>query len=271
MAKRKKKNSGGGSALYIAGGTLLSLLAVAAVAGYFYLRLSSSSIALDEDSLCPKTGPESVTVVLLDVTDPVTEITSVDLRNEFQALVANVAPRSLIQVYSLTDKEGLLNLNFSGCNPGDSSTVSEWTNNPRMAQERWERGFAEPLKAISSGLTDGDSGKQSPIMAGIQRINVEVFGLPQHQNIPKTLVVASDMIEHTAAFSMYKGGPDYAAYEQSEARMKFRTPLSGVSVRVLEFQRPGLSFGPEEIATFWDQWIMSNMGSMTSFKRLQGM
>lgn len=270
MARRRRKKTGGGSALFIVGGTVLSLLSMAVIGGYFYLRSTASTVELDKASLCPKTGAETVTVVLLDVTDPISDITAVDLRNEFQQLVASVPPRGLIQVYSLTDQEGQLILNFSGCNPGDSSTVDEWTNNPRMAQQRWEEGFETPLRAISGNLSEGQAGKQSPIMAGIQRINVEVFGLPSYQSIPKTLVVASDMIEHTSLFSMYRNGPDFAAYEQSDARQKFRSPLAGVSLRILEFQRPGLNFSDEDIAAFWGQWVSSNMGNLVSFKRLQG-
>lgn len=270
MARRRRKKSDSSIGLVI-GGVVVSALSIVLIVTYIFLRnTAGNAVALDKESLCPVDGPKSVTAVLLDVTDPISDLTTLDLRNEFQNLVAGVPQGGLIQVYVLTDQEGKLIRTFSGCNPGDGTTVDEWTNNPRMAQERWESGFEKPLKDIANRLREGVAGEQSPIMAAIQRINVEAFGLPAHQSVPKTLLIASDMIEHTGAFSMYRDGASYQRFEGSEARQKFRSPLSGVSVRILEFQRPGLSFSDEGLADFWSQWVSSNMGELTSFKRLQG-
>ncbi|MBA4204514.1 hypothetical protein [Pannonibacter phragmitetus] len=269
MARRRKKKSNGSTGVIIAG-VAISVLSAALIGGFIYLRTTASTVALDRESLCPLTGPASVTAILLDVTDPISDVTALDLRNEFQILVAGVPQGGLIQVYALTDQEGRLVKTFSGCNPGDGSTVGEWTSNPRMVQARWEAGFEKPLRDLADRLREGNAGKQSPIMAAVQRINVEAFGLPEHQSVPKTLVVASDMIEHTASFSMYRDGADFVRYEGSEARQKFRSPLSGVVVRILEFQRPGMRFTDEDLARFWSQWVSSNMGELTSFKRLQG-
>lgn len=269
MARRRKKKSGESLGFMIAG-VAISVLSLGLIGGYIYLRSAATTVALDQDSLCPVKGPKSVTAILLDVTDPISDVTALDLRNEFQNLVSLVPQGGLIQVYALTDQEGQLQRTFSGCNPGDGSTVDEWTSNPRMVQARWETGFEKPLRELADRLREGTAGKQSPIMAAVQRINVEAFGLPEHQNVPKTLVVASDMIEHTASFSMYRDGASFDRFEGSEARQKFRSPLSGVAVRVLEFQRPGMAFTDEDLADFWSEWVASNMGELTSFKRLQG-
>lgn len=86
-------------------------------------------------------------------------------------------------------------------------------------------------------MGDGTSSKQSPIMAGIQRIVIETFTDAKLDGKPKRLIIASDMIEFTPAFSMYKSGADIKAFESSVARTKFRTPLDGVDVKLLFFQR----------------------------------
>lgn len=252
-------------------GILAILLCIAIVVGYLFLRTKAESqVALDKASLCPVDGPRSVTAVLLDVTDPISDATSLDLRNEFQEVVAKIPVGGLLQVYALTEDEGRLSQTFSGCNPGSGDTVDEWTSNPRLAQNRWEQGFQKPLQQLSGKLSEAASGRQSPIMAGIQRINLEAFGLPAYRDLPKTLIVASDMIEHTSAFSMYSAGASFSRFESSEARNRFRTPLDGINVRVLEFQRPSMKFSAEDLAGFWNQWVGSNAGTMTSFKRLQG-
>ncbi|TCP80830.1 hypothetical protein C8J31_11471 [Rhizobium sp. PP-CC-2G-626] len=267
--RRRRKNSG--SLVPVFGGIAVTILSVALIGFYVYLHNSAADqVAVDKKTLCPDNGPTSVTAVLLDVTDPIADVTALDLRNEFQDIVGTVPQGGLIQVYALTDKEGQLERTFSGCNPGDGSAVDGWTSNPRLAQERWEKGFQAPLEKISGSLREGVAGEQSPIMAATQRINVEAFGVPAHKGVPKTLVIASDMIEHTSAFSMYRTGVDFAKFEQSAARQKFRSPLSGVDVRILQFQRPGMKFTDEDLADFWRRWVDANSGDLTSFKRLQG-
>ncbi|CDZ30979.1 Hypothetical protein NGAL_HAMBI490_58520 [Neorhizobium galegae bv. officinalis] len=255
----------------IIGTTVLALLSIGIVGGYAVLRMrAGEQEPLDKATLCPLSGPRAITAILLDVTDPIADATATDLRNEFQAIVDQVPTGGLVQVYLLTEKEGELAVSFSGCNPGSGKDVDEWTNNPRLAQDRWERGFQKPLEELSKRLRDGKAGQQSPIMAGIQKINLEAFGLPKYQSLPRTLVVASDMVEHTAAFSIYRTGASYPKYEQSGAQAKFRTPLNGINVRVLEFQRPGLRFSDQELGNFWNSWVSNNSGTLGSFKRLQG-
>lgn len=272
MMARKKKGKSGNTFGLIAGAAACILLSFGIVGGYIYLRMRAGlAIPLDKASLCPVDGPRAITAVLLDVTDPISDATAADLRNEFQAIVNQVAVGGLLQVYTLTEKEGELTTTFSGCNPGNGDGVDEWTRNPRLEKDRWERGFKKPLEEISKRLRDSSAAQQSPIMAGIQRINLEAFGLPKYQALPKTLVIASDMVEHTPAYSMYRTGASYAKYRQSGADARFRTPLSRVDVRILEFQRPGLRFTDKALADFWNEWISENGGTMASFKRLQGL
>lgn len=56
----------------------------------------------------------------------------------------------------------------------------------QVVQQRWEKGFQKPLDNIAGKLDSGASGEFSPIMAGIQRINLEAFQ-PLPAGINKTL------------------------------------------------------------------------------------
>ncbi|WEX74144.1 hypothetical protein PYH37_001529 [Sinorhizobium numidicum] len=270
MARRRRRKSGESAALILAS-VILGVMSLGLLGGFVFLKVrASSNPKLDAATLCPVEGPNEITAVLLDVTDPISEPTALDLRNQFQELVSSVSVGGLIQVYALTEQEGELGRTFSGCNPGNGENVDEWTSNPRLAQDRWERGFQKPLNEISQRIAEGTEAKQSPIMAGIQKINLEAFGAPQYRQIPKRLIIASDMLEHTAAFSVYRDGADYATFERSGARDQFRTSLAGISVRILGFQRPGLKFDTVELAEFWTAWIGANGGQMERFTRLEG-
>ena len=246
----------------------LASLAIIGVFGWMKYR-ASDRVAIDEASLCPVSGPTSQAVVLLDVTDPISETTALDLKNQFQRLVADVPIGGAIDIYALTEKEGELEQTFHGCNPGSGENADVWTSNPRLIQDRWEKGFRKPLDEVAGRLASGRAGDASPIMAAIQRINLNVFAT-MPAGTQKSLLVASDMIEHTPAFSNYRDGVNYEAFEKSPAREKFRTSLDGVSVRILAFQREGLKARPEEVAEFWNRWITANHGNFQSFVRLEG-
>ncbi|WP_184355660.1 hypothetical protein [Rhizobium sp. BK602] len=270
LARRRRRSRGGGSAGLIIATVCLAVLSLGIVGAYGWLRLKASgNVAVDQASLCPVDGPKSETAILLDVTDPISDTTTLDLRNQFQKIVADVPVGGAIDIYALTEKEGVLVQTFHGCNPGSGASADEWTSNPRLMQARWEKGFQKPLADIAGKLNVGEAGKQSPIMAGIQKINLEVFA-GASGSIPKQLYIASDMIEHTDAFSNYRDGVSYRKFQSSPARDRFRTSLDGVKIRILAFQRPGMKFGIEELANFWAQWIKDNNGYFDGFVRLEG-
>jgi len=270
MARGRRRKSGSSTGLVL-GAIACIVLSLGLVGGFLFLKMrAGAQEPLDKITLCPLSGPKAVTAVLMDVTDPISNTTATDLRNEFQVVVGNVPVGGLLQVYVLTEREGELVQTFSGCNPGDGHDVDEWTRNPRLVQERWEKGFQKPLDELSRRLPNGGSSQQSPIMAGIQKINLDAFSLPKYQNTTKTLIIASDMVEHTPAYSMYRAGASYANYEKSGVQAKFRTPLSRIDVRVLQFQRKNLLFTDEELGNFWNSWVSQNSGTLVSFRRLQG-
>lgn len=269
MAKPRRSTHGSSSGWSILGIVALCLFIVSALGAFAVLKLRASEIAELDSDHCPVDGPSSVTAVLLDVTDPIKDITRVDLKRQFQKAVARVGTGGLIEVYVLTGEEGKLNRTFRGCNPGDGDGADPWTTNPKMIQERWKKAFEEPLKQIAERIGEAGEANSSPLMAGIQRIVVESLSDPKADGKNKTLYVASDMIEHTDSFSMYKFGADYEAFEKSPARARFRTPLDGIGVKLLVFQRETakpLSDLPE----FWTRWVDGNGGEFIGYERMAG-
>lgn len=271
MAARRKRKTrrGNGSTGAIVGIVVLALALVAAIFGYLNMRSKANEAPTLEANSCPERGASSATVVLLDVTDPISEITKLDLKREFQRIVANVELHGLIEVYFLTDAEGRLERTFHGCNPGSGDTADPWTSNPKKIQQRWEEAFSKPLKDVEDRLGESASSKQSPIMAGIQRIVIESLSDVKLDGKSKRLIVVSDMMEFTPAFSMYKSGADIKAFEASAARNKFRTPLDGVDVSLLFFQRESAA-SIKNLPDFWATWISSNRGHLSGIERLAG-
>ncbi len=271
MARRSRRKSRGGAG-FIVGSVALVALSLGIIGAFAFLKMQASgNVVLDKTTFCPNTGPTSVTAVLFDTTDPITPTTQRDLKNQFEKIVASLPVGNLLEIYNMTDQAGELQNVFGGCNPGDGSSVSEWTSNPRLAQKRWEEAFDKPLKTLGENIGNNQELFQSPIMADIQKVKVQLFDKPGIADVPKSLIIASDMIEHTAAYSQYKSGIGFHEYEASAAKREYRTDLEGVRVTILYFERRSSKFDAKEHIAFWDSWVSGNRGEVTRVTRLEGL
>jgi hypothetical protein len=160
---------------------------------------------------------------------------------------------------------------FARCNPGDGSGLSEYTANPALAKKRWIDGFREPLEdALQIGFRPLP-GKTSPIMETVQRIAVERFTGRAVEEIPKSLIIVSDMLEHEPDYSQYAGDLSYSRYKASRAYQKFRTNLYGAEVTIFYIQRSSAKpINSADHIRFWAEWIRDNKGRLRQANKLQG-
>src|SRR5437762_2069500 len=90
---------------------------------------------IDAD-LCPtEQAPSSVTVVLLDISDELTEQQRLRIGNELERIQNEVQRFGLIEVYTVNqDQENVVRAVVRLCSPG-SEDVSVWYQNPGMAKK----------------------------------------------------------------------------------------------------------------------------------------
>lgn len=268
---RRRRSRGSGRIGAIVGGVCLLLASVALIGGLGYLYARASSQAkLDKETLCPIDGPVAVNAFLIDTTDPISSTTLIDVKNRFSKAVSAIPVGGLLEIYGLTEKPGELIKMFDGCNPGDGSTVDQWTNNPGRRQRQWEEAFTKPLDEVSGRISDGQAGNASPIMAAIQNIKLTVFDQFDRPGMPKQLVVASDMIEHTGLYSQYRSGISYDTYAYSAANAEYRTSLDGIDVAIWYVDREAKAFNGRDHLEFWARWIQRSHGNMLPSPRLEG-
>jgi len=252
---------------------LVCAATLAVIGGYAYLRWSAevNRVVLDLESLCPTDGERSVTVVLLDATDDLPSITKREVRSDLVDRAETLPVYGLLEM-SLLDPSapGGRRIMFRKCNPGDGANLSEWTANPRKARERWMEQFRKPLDGALDGTLKPAPAESSPIMMTIQDVAVARFGGRARQNIPKTFIIVSDMMEHTPEYSHYRGDLGYERFRGSAAYKKVHTDLHGAGVRLWYVQRlnPGLNSGKH--LEFWAAWVRDNNGVLTQAKKLQG-
>jgi hypothetical protein len=277
MARRRPRQRSGSSLGWSGlGGVLLLLLAIASGGSlaWFYFSAAPRPV-LDPQSLCPVSGPQGITVVLVDTSDDLPETTRRELLGQLDDLITTLPPFYRLDIRVL-DIAGVRSRSlFSKCNPGDGAGLSEWTDNPRIARLRWIEDFRQPAaQAVKSSIASAEA-KSSPIMAAVQDIAIDQFSAAASQNARKTLYIISDMIEFTHDYSQYPRAGDlsFARYRQSPAYLKFRTDLHGATV-IIRYVTRQTSGQPVLDGTkhmeFWKQWIEDNRGIFGGVKRMQG-
>lgn len=221
----------------LSAGLKIAGVAVAVVAvGGIYAVLSSRP-KLDKATLCPP-DPTSVTVLLVDVTDPMNPAQRQDFMNQLEGL-KNAIPRhgKLAVVKVDAASETLLKPIIEKCNPGTARDANAATGNPEKLQHLWDEEFSKPLDAVFSSLAIASAADQSPILESVQSVALTQFQAPGVVGKPRTLIVASDLLQNTPAASFYGQLPEAKTFMASEAFRKARTDLRGVDVELWMLQR----------------------------------
>jgi hypothetical protein len=240
-------------------------------AGAYVYSTAARPPPLDRATLCPLDGPRSATVVLLDSTDDLPDVAKREVRTILSDMVETLPAYGLMEIRLLDPKLAGGRSIFAKCNPGNGSGLSEYTANPVLARKRWLDGFRGPLDAALQAGLDPLPGKTSPIMETVQHIAVERFTGRASEEIPKSLVLISDMLEHEPDYSQYAGDLSYGRYKASRAYRKFQTNLYGAEVSIYYVQRQsGRPLNSADHIRFWADWIRDNNGRLKQATKLQG-
>jgi hypothetical protein len=270
LPPRKVSARLGGTAIGGIALILFALLALGALAVSWYY--SPRLPVPDAATLCPVSGPDGITVVLVDTSDDLPEPARREARTILDDLIAVLPPYHLLDIRVL-DIEGMKSRSlFSKCNPGDGAGLSEWISNPRIARLKWLESFRKPAADAIDNSLGRQKAKSSPIMAAIQDISIERFAKVAAARAEKRLIVISDMIESTREYSQYPAAGDlsYERFRRSPAYQKFRTDLHGALVTIDYVQRIQPKIDNTKHAEFWHEWTRDNLGKWDMLHRLQG-
>lgn len=259
MVRTRRSRRADRAKLYL--GLVLLAVVLAVVVGALVLRgrVAADLVALDPQTQCPLDGPRSVTVVMVDRTDPISAITQLALRNELKG-VAGATPRyGALYLYAVDGaSDGVPAPLFMRCNPGDASSVSGLTRSKAKVQAQFEQGFSNPLNTVLAELTEVRSASASPIMEAVQAAALTAFGDAAAKGATtRRLIVVSDFMQNSDRVSFYRT----AAAQALQAPEGLEAPLRGVQVGLLFIQRPERP-GPavDELKTVWrDYFIQSGV------------
>ncbi len=266
----RKKHKRAQDRLGIALITLVALVIAGGGAGYFYLQ--QSRVALDETTLCPKDGARTLTVVLVDRTDPLTTIQGASLRQRLEEIKDGIAQYGALKIYSVEPiLETLLRPVVDLCNPGRSEDIDPKFGNPRLVEKRWRERFEKPIEKLLDDLIQAHEADSSPIMETVQSIAVSTFRGNAVAEIPKRLIIASDMLQHTADYSQYSGSLDFREFRKSPYYRRLQADLRGVEVEIIYVRRDTrhAAQGKAHIQ-FWRDYIHDLGGTLTRVVALEG-
>ena len=192
--KVKKKN---------AIGVLLLLFASIAIAGalaaYAYVVVTKD--VLDARN-CSTNGPASLTVVLIDATDPFEQRQLENIRQGIVGLVRDLKQNDEVHIYTLRpDGKRIRQPDFDQCKPKESG--NQWIENTRQVKEKFDVEFQGKLDASLEAAVQPHPANESPILEALADIGISSFGTVPAQT-PKRLVVVSDLLQNGSGISHYR-------------------------------------------------------------------
>jgi len=205
------------------------VLVVGLVAGYIYLGEQET---INQKTLCLESGPEAVTVILVDTSDPLNASQKAAYNSFFKSFLDPrssyyLAENNMLVIYELgnssTDEESL-KPNFKSCSPGNPkqrSTQKKLTQGEALSYLRWDK-FQKKISSLllkHQSMLDQTT-EQSPIVETLKFIRHAEF-LPRSQlrtinTSNNKIIIISDMLQNTPELTHYvKSLPkptDMAAY-----------------------------------------------------------
>lgn len=266
-ASKKRKRAESISAVR----NVIIVLAILGLAGFAYYKTTSTHRDLDETTLCPLT-PDSLTVLLVDVTDPMNLPQRQDFFNELDKLIQQV-PRygklAIVKVDPISNQ--LLQPVITRCNPGRSGDVSEFSGNPSKLESMYREQYVTPLKAAFEDLATASSAPRSPILESIQSINLTELQRAGIADGQRRIVVASDLLQHTADVSFYGRLPDPQAFTESPAFNRVRTDLRDTDVELWMLRRDDATrTQPRDLVELWQSIIHAQGGRLVRVYTVSG-
>jgi hypothetical protein len=248
---------------------VLLLVILAGTGGYFHLTKRS----VDHATGCPTDRYDSITVVLVDLTDAVNPVQAAALRNALQKIRNEVPKFGRLEIYPVLPTTTVaIEPLFAGCSPGSGRDVdNRLYGNPDLADRLWNRQFADKINPTFKKLLDLQPQENSPLLEAIQSVAVTAFGTPIAELATKRhMVLVSDMIHHTTDLSLYQGAPEFSRFKATPYYLRIKPTLRDADVDVfLIVRETRKNIQQPPLYKFWVEHISSGEGYLRNWEPLQ--
>ena len=203
--RKSRQRTSGISLASVAVWLLAASIAVGSVFAYVLLKKEP----LDSQTMCPRSGPYGITIVLLDVSDPLSMAQSEKLNRLLTDSKTPIVPVGhRLDVFLLPEIDVRPKKIVSMCNPGSfelASNVEKLNKNQRKFQVEW-RTFLKQVETIKNQANSSSGNSTSPISETIDFVTSSSF--PNNETTTTKpelykLVLISDMLQNSSNLSVF--------------------------------------------------------------------
>ena len=244
-------------------GGIIGVLALAILI-YLFVRGQRGSRAFDAAN-CPEDGDYAAQLaILVDPSDTLTNVQEGSGAPRVLETIENGAPATTeIRVYTVGQAgRGDTRSVFRVCKPVHPDDVGSFTGNPALAERRYREEFLAPLEQALAALLSVEGDSISPVVEGIQVAAVSAFQ-PRDADIPRRLLIVSDMIQNSRNLSFYREPVDFGPLSRNPDYGTLRVDLSGVEVSVFLLARRGGAGRIQggALRGFWEDYFLDQGAS----------
>jgi hypothetical protein len=238
-------------------------------AGIFVSFQLSSTEKRDPNTGCLlNSGPDSITVLLIDNTDKFNYIQRSDITNKINnEILSDLGINDLLIIYSMTDTNIEKNIPLvKKCSLPDGENANEFISNKRLIEKRKRELFTEPInKALSEALNSEEPSNTSPIMEMIQKIGVTDFG--EYNKTSKNLFIISNLMQNSTNISFYKRF-NINEFKKSKGYAALGVDLSGVIINIWKIRNDILR--NSELIPIWEELLAPMTNALPNISEISG-
>ena len=243
-------------------GAVIGALALVVLVGLF-LRGQRQGRAFDSVN-CPEDEDYAAQIaILVDPSDTLTNVQEGSGAPRVLQAIEDAPVTAEIRVFTVGQAgRGNTSAVLRLCKPAHPDDVSSLTGNPMLAERRYRDEFMAPLQQTLAALLNVEGDSISPIVEGIQVATVSAFQ-PRAADIPRQLLVVSDMIQNSRNLSFYREPVDFGPLSRNPDYGTLRVDLTGVEVSVFLLARRG-GAGRIQSGTlrgFWEDYFLDQGAS----------
>ena len=258
------------------GFVVLGVFVLGGVVLIAWLWVGTERVEREPETRCPVAGPSAVTAIYVDTTDSVDPVSRADILGRLEGLVEDTEPDELVVAYrSASSRDGAAPIPplLERCHPGDPETASRLTQNPRLIGKRLAEEFREPLEAVFRETLDAAPAESSPLMENLQAISVTLLSRRPYSDLPRRVVLVSDLLQHSDNLSLYGDMPEYGSFTRTPRAAALDSDLRDVEVEILFVQRRGYETDDHSMALidFWSRWVADQGGRVGRVTRVTGL
>jgi hypothetical protein len=247
----------------------ISIVLLCVIGGLVWYFVLDEKPSYDKVTGCPlvdgQVRPNAQTVIVIDTTDPLTDIQTDEVRIAINNLVTrSLNNGDLLSIYGVReDKHASRRPLFEACKIRDGSDANALTENERKLKKRFNSFFKEPLHKVLDETTSlKETAKTSPILEVLQSVSVNSI---QKWNVEgdRKLVIFSDMLHNTPEWTLYQRKPSFDQFNKTSYAAQVKAPLMGVDVSLYVLMN-NPKFQTQRNLGFWREYFKNSGALMES-------